>query len=48
MPLKSGLSTNKIKKGPVYLKGRSEERYLAHYEPERIPAEYEVMLYSIV
>jgi hypothetical protein len=21
---------------------------LAHYEPERIPAEYEVMLYSIV
>ena len=36
------------KRGSAYLKGRSEERYLAHNEPEKIPGEYEVMLNSIV
>jgi hypothetical protein len=36
------------KRGSVYLKGRYEERYLAHYEPGKIPGEYKVMLNSIV
>jgi hypothetical protein len=48
MPLRRGLSTNKIKRGSVYLKGRSGERYLAHYKPEKLPGKYEVMLNSII
>jgi hypothetical protein len=48
MPLRRGLSTIKIKRGSVYLKGRSGERYLAHYKPEKIPGKYEIMLNSIV
>jgi len=39
---------NKMKKGLSIFENRSEERYMAHNEPEKIPGEYEVMLNSIV
>jgi len=48
MGVRRELSTKKIKRGSVYLKGRSEERYLAHYVQGKIPGEYEVIVNLIV
>jgi hypothetical protein len=48
MPVRRELKKKKIKRDSVYLKGRSEERYLAHYEQGKIPGEYEVILNLIV